>query len=341
MSLAHYLAVVRKNRLPFWQQSKLLTVDSNLQSLPTEQLWRLHNELVRSLHTAKSVKKRALWQDGRSSLLDLKLELTRRIYKACTLCPHLCQVDRLNGKVGRCGLAGSAWVFREGLLVSEEPFVIPTHEIFLSGCNMRCKFCQAWEGVVQTQIGIDFTTSRFAQLVEIRKEQGSVNIHFVGGEPTVNLLSVFEGLKVLEIALPLVWNTNLFVTDEAMKLLDGIVDLFIADFKFGNDDCAQRVSGTRNYVATVQRNLVKASQIASLIIRHLVMPKHVECCLEPVARWVAENLPNVTFHLMLNYVPEWKAWNEPNLCRRLTDIEKRRAKEIVNAVGLKKVLTSE
>lgn len=341
MSLAHYLAVVSKNRLPFWQQSKLLTVGSDLQLLSTEQMWQLHDELIRSLHTAKSVKKRTLWQDGQSSLFDLKLELVRRIYKACTLCPHLCQVDRLSGEVGRCGLAKNAWMFREGLLVSEEPFVIPTHEIFLSGCNMRCKFCQAWEGVVQTQAGIEFTPSRFAQLVEFRKGQGAVNVHFVGGEPTVNLLSVLEGLKVLEIALPLVWNTNLFVADEAMKLLDGIVDLFIADFKFGNDDCAQRVSSTKNYVATVQRNLVKASQIASLIIRHLVMPEHIECCLEPVIRWVAENLPNVTFHLMLNYVPEWKAWNEPNLCRRLTDTEKRKAREIVNAVSLKKVLTTE
>ncbi len=340
MSLTHYIAVVRKKRLPFWQQSKLLTIGNDLQSLPTEQLWQLHDELVRLLHTNKSEEKQTPRQEGQSSLFDLKLELVRRIYRACTLCPCLCQVDRLSGEVGRCGLAGNAWMFREGLLVSEEPFVIPTHEIFLSGCNMRCKFCQAWEGVVQTQVGIEFTTSRFAQLVEIRKRQGAVNVHFVGGEPTVNLLSILEGLRALEIDMPLVWNTNLFVTDEAMKLLDGIVDLFIADFKFSNDDCAKRVSGVKNYVATVQRNLVKASQVSSLVVRHLVMPEHIECCLEPVARWVAENLPNVTFHLMLNYVPEWKAWNEPNLCRRLTDTEKRKAREIVNAVGLKKVLTS-
>ncbi|MCS7186006.1 MAG: radical SAM protein [Armatimonadetes bacterium] len=341
MSLAHYRAVVYKKRLPFWKQSKLLTVADDFSLISTEQLWKLHDELIRSLHSGKGSKKRTSLRENRSSLLDLKLELTRRIYKSCTLCPLSCRVDRLSGEVGRCGLAKGAWVFREGLLVSEEPFVIPTHELFFSGCNMGCKFCQAWEGVVQTKVGIEFTPNWFAQLVELRKSQGAVNIHFVGGEPTVNLLATLEGLRALEIPLPLVWNTNLFATDEAMKLLDGIVDLFIADFKFGNDKCAWSIGGVEDYVATIQSNLVKASKIASLVVRHLVMPDHIDCCLKPVVFWISENLPDETFHLMLNYVPDWKAWGEPSLCRRLTEAEKEWAKEIVKAGGFKKMLVTE
>jgi len=341
VSLAHYRAVVRKKRLPFWQQSKLLTFVGDFSSLQTEQLWELHDELVKLLHASKANVKRSLPQENQNSLLDLKLELTSRIYKSCTLCPLYCRVDRLNGEVGRCGLAKGAWVFREGLLVNEEPFVVPTHEIFVSGCNMKCKFCQAWEGVVKTRVGVELSPCRFLQLVELRMGQGAINVHFVGGEPTVNLLAILEGLKVLKSPLPLVWNTNLFATDEAMKLLDGIVDLFIADFKFGNDECACLISSTKNYTDTVQRNLVKAKETASLVVRHLVMPEHLDCCLKPVVLWLAENLPDVTFHLMLNYVPDWKAWSEPKLCRRLTEAEKRKAKEIVKAVGLKRVIVSE
>ncbi len=341
MSLAHYLAVVRKKRLPFWQQSKILTAAGDFSSLPTEKLWELHDELVKSLHAGKARKAQIPPQEGQSSLLDLKLELVHRIYRACTLCPLRCRVDRLSGETGKCGLTKDAWIFREGLLVSEEPFVVPTHEIFVSGCNMSCKFCQAWEGVAQTQIGVRFVPSRFTQLVELRKSQGAVNVHFVGGEPTVNLLAILEGLKVLEANLPLVWNTNLFVSDEAMKLLDGIVDLLIADFKFGNEECAQRIGRAKDYVSIVQRNLVKANEIASLVVRHLVMPEHIDCCLKPVVFWVAQNLPNVTFHLMLNYVPDWKAWDEPNLSRRLTEKEKRKAREIVEAIGLGKVIVSD
>lgn len=126
-----------------------------------------------------------------------------------------------------------------------------------------------------------------------------------------------------------------------MKLLDGIVDIFIADFKFGDNECANRVGGVTNYVATVQRNLLKAREIARLVVRHLVIPGHIDCCLRPVALWVAENLPNVTFHLLLNYVPDWKAWSDPNLNRRLTEAEKRKAREIVKSVRLRRLLVSE
>lgn len=340
MSLNHYLAVVRGKQLPFWWRSKFIAVPDGFSSLPNEQLWQLHDELTKSLRTKRGENKPTQRTDE-SSLLDLKVELTRRIYRSCTLCPLMCRVDRLNGEVGQCRLEANAHVFREGLLVSEEPFIVPTYELFLTGCNMRCKFCQAWEGVVRADLGFELMGSKLAPKVEQKVKQGALNIHFVGGEPTVNLLAVLLSLKSLKAPLPIVWNTNLFATDEAMKLLDGVVDLFVADFKFGNEECAQAVGGVRGYVATVQSNLLKAFKIASLVIRHLVMPGHIECCLLPVVSWVAQNLPKATFHLMLNYVPEWKAWSDNRLSRRLSQSEKQTAKAIVKSMGLKRVLISE
>jgi putative pyruvate formate lyase activating enzyme len=114
-----------------------------------------------------------------------------------------------------------------GFWSSEEPFIVPTHELFLAECNMRCKFCQAWEGIVRTKLGFKLTGSKFVSTVGLKAKQGALNIHFVGGEPTVNLLAVLVSLKSLDLPLPIVWNTNLFATDEAMKLLDGVVDLFV------------------------------------------------------------------------------------------------------------------
>jgi len=340
VSLGHYLAVVGGKQLPFWWRSKFLAVPDDFSLLPTEQLWQTHDELTKSLHTKRSGNE-PTQQAGKSSLLDSKVELTRRIYRSCTLCPLMCRTDRLNGETGRCGLKADARVFREGLLVSEEPFIVPTYELFLTGCNMRCKFCQAWEGVVRTDLGFKLTGSKLASTVERKSKRGALNIHFVGGEPTVNLLAVLVSLKSLKVPLPIVWNTNLFVTDEAMKLLDGVVDLFVADFKFGNDECAWEIGGVESYVATVQSNLLKASRIASLVIRHLVMPGHIECCLVPVVSWVAQTLPKVTFHLMLNYVPDWRAWSDKALSQRLSESERQMAKAIVKSTGLKRVLISE
>ncbi len=339
MGLKHYLAVVRQHRLPLWWRSRQVPALPNWKTLTTDQLWAHHDELVNLLHSRqrRTLRANALAQP---SLLDVKRELVHRHYQACDLCPWRCGVNRLKGEKGVCGLGAEARVFREGLLVSEEPFVVPTHELFLTGCNMRCTFCQAWEGVVRTDSGIPFSPAFFKPLVQQRQREGACNVHFVGGEPSVNLLAVLNALRVLDIPLPLVWNTNLFITDETMRLLDGVVDLFLVDFKFGNNECAQRIGKVSGYVSTLQNLLPLASRSASMVVRHLVMPGHLDCCLEPVVRWVAENLPQVPFHLMLNYIPDWKAWDDPQLQRRLTGKEKRAAQQIVRSSGLRKVLVT-
>lgn len=332
--------IVEPKNLSLWWRCKHIPCPDDFAYRKTEELWQVHDELCRQMKENK-LTPRLSTQPPKPSLLDLKIELTSRNYQSCTLCPWLCKVDRLKGQMGKCLLGAQSWVFRWGTLINEEPFIVPTCELFLSGCNMRCKFCQAWEGIVKTKIGQPLNCYNFSQIVWQGLTKGATNVHFVGGEPTVNLLGILQALQILTEPIPVVWNTNLFVTHEAMKLLDGIVDIFLVDFKFGNDDCARNLSGAVNYVATVQRNLLFASQIARLVVRHLVMPGHLECCLKPVANWMAQKLPFVTFHLMLNYIPDWKAWDESNLNRRLRDAEKEQAKEIVRSIGLMKVLLTE
>jgi len=116
---------------------------------------------------------------------------------------------------------------------------------------------------------------------------------------------------------PVVWKSDFHFTPEALELLEGVVDIFIADYKFGNDACAKRLSGINNYTAIVRRNLLAAVGKARLIVRHLVMPGHFECCWLPVARWLAENLPEVEVSIRGGFMPRWRARHFAELSRPL------------------------
>lgn len=95
----------------------------------------------------------------------------------------------------------------------------------------------------------------------------------------------------------LVWKTNAHASAQARELLDGMFDVWLADYKFGNDSCARRLAKVPNYNRIVRENLVWANHHCELIVRHLLMPHHVECCWRPVAKWLAENLPGVKVNL--------------------------------------------
>jgi putative pyruvate formate lyase activating enzyme len=92
-----------------------------------------------------------------------------------------------------------------------------------------------------------------------------------------------------------------------------VVDIHVADFKFGNDACAERIAGVPRYMATVGRNLLRARVSAELIVRHLLLPGHFECCFLPVAGWLAEHLPSVPFSIRDGYLPRWQARHHPDL----------------------------
>jgi putative pyruvate formate lyase activating enzyme len=134
---------------------------------------------------------------------------------------------------------------------------------------------------------------------------------------------------------PVVWKSDFHSTPQAFELLDGVVDVYVADFKFGNDHCAKRLSGIENYVAILQRNLKIASVQGRLIVRHLLMPGHVECCFRPVAEWLAENLPEVEFSLRDGYLPAWRADQFDDIGRDLSVDEIDAAQAMTRRIGLR------
>ncbi len=161
-------------------------------------------------------------------------------------------------------------------------------------------------------------------------------MNFVGGEPTPNLPYILEVLKACNANLPMVWNSNMYMSAETMALLEGIVDLYLSDFKYGNDKCAKRLSNVERYFEIVSRNHKIANQQCEMIIRHLVMPNHVECCSKPVLDWIAENLnlKNIRVNVMAQYRPEYKAHLYGDINRRLTTKEFETAFEYAERLGL-------
>jgi putative pyruvate formate lyase activating enzyme len=117
-------------------------------------------------------------------------------------------------------------------------------------------------------------------------------------------------------------------------LLDGLFDLWLADYKFGNDRCAQRLARTPNYVRVVQENLLWARQHAQLIVRHLLMPGHVDCCWLPVAEWLSAELPHVKVNLRSGFWPAWKAGRHSELRTVVSALETDRAWAIARSYGL-------
>lgn len=326
MALCRYRAVARGRRQPRYLQSRQLPAHCGDPCLLTlEELWAVHRRALAQAEQHVS---------GTHSLLDVKAELAQRMLHDCHLCERRCGVDRNAGRTGYCGAGARSFYFLEQTLWGEEPPLVPSHEVFFSGCNLRCKFCYSWESLLDPKRGTSVDPKTFADLIASRRKEGACNLNLIGGEPTVHLPAILASLQLNEEPTAVVWNSNFYMSQEAMQLLDGVVDLHLGDFRFGCDRCARKIGKVERYVETAARNFKLAAASGDLIIRHLVLPGHVECCLRPIAEWVARNSPDVPFNLMFQYTPFFEALDDPELCRSVTREEEKRATEIVRSLGL-------
>ncbi len=150
------------------------------------------------------------------------------------------------------------------------------------------------------------------------------NINYVGGDPTPNIHIILESLKYLEENIPLIWNSNFFNTEIAISLLMDIIDLWLPDFKFGNNNCGLIYCGVQNYFDILCRNLkmIYRGGKEDIIIRHLLMPGHIDCCTEPILKFVRDNIPNVQVNIMEQYRPQFKVNTN-----RYSEINRRCSKE--------------
>ena len=262
---------------------------------------------------------------------------------SCDLCARHCHVDRLRGEHGFCGAGTEARVFSAQLEVSDELELIPVFAIALSGCDLRCSFCITGAPSWRATAGEPLNPSRLGEAAQLAIHRGARSVMILGGEPTIHLPAVLELVAHLPEDVRLIWKTNGHGTAVSRRLLSGLFDLWLVDYKFGNDSCAQRLAAVPNYSAVVQENLLWAggqsagstregvpgeSTRAELLVRHLLMPGHVHCCWEPVAAWLAEHLPFIKVNLRTGFWPAWKAARHPELRSIVTAAETAIAMEI-------------
>ncbi|MCL5097194.1 MAG: radical SAM protein [Candidatus Omnitrophica bacterium] len=272
--------------------------------------------------------------EARKTMAAARIPLTRQALAACKLCAHQCGVNRLGGERGRCRAGADARVFSAQIEVGDELELLPTFAIAWSGCDLRCAFCLTHEASWNPSIGARLKPEELSVRATRALATGVRTVMFLGGEPTVHLLAVLETVARLPDEAPLVWKTNAHASAQARALMAGLFDIWVADYKFGNPDCARRLAGIGNYETVVRENLLWASDHSDLIIRHVLLPGHVECCWEPMAHWLSTHLPDVKVSLLDSYWPTERLRLPPELHRTIARHEKERAWDIARECHL-------
>jgi putative pyruvate formate lyase activating enzyme len=288
----------------------------------------------------------------RTGELKKRAEKLRAIMEKCRLCPRQCGVNRLEGKKGFCRAPGATLVVSSAHphFGEERPLVGRggSGTIFLTHCNLRCVFCQNWE-ISHLGRGAERSTDALAGMMLRLQERGCHNINLV--TPThysAAILMALDRAAEKGLRLPVVYNTSGWERLEILKVLDGIVDIYLPDFKYWEGGMSKKYSaGAENYPETTRQAILEMHRQVGvakpakngimqrgLMIRHLVMPNNTSGS-EKVMEWIAEKLPKDTYvNIMAQYSPLYKAFDYPEISRRVTRAEYKKAVDRARQVGL-------
>jgi len=270
--------------------------------------------------------------------------------RSCDLCPRDCGIDRISGKTGFCEAGLKPRIASANVHRGEEPPISGTRgsgAIFFSYCTLRCRFCQNFP-ISQMGNGEEITTGQLASRMLKLQKQGVHNINFVTpGHYLPQILAALLQAIPLGFRLPIVWNSSGYEKADALRLLDGIVDIYLPDMKYADDEQAVRLSsapGYREYNRmTVKEMLMQVGHLKldeegiaarGIIIRHLVLPEGRAGSRETL-RWIAENLGKETHIALMNqYFPAYLAPETPGIGRGITGEEYMEAVDALDEVGL-------
>lgn len=258
--------------------------------------------------------------------------------ESCKLCPRECGANRIAGEKGFCEASAKLEIASYHPHFGEEKSLVGKNgsgTIFLSNCNLRCVFCINWE-ISQGGWGQEESLESFANMMISLQNRGCHNINVVTPthySPHILLaldIAVKKGLKI-----PIVYNTCGWEKVEILKCLDGIVDIYLPDFKYADGEMAGKYSSgaytypevTKEAILEMHRQVGVAKpaedglMYRGLMIRHLVMPNRVAGSNE-ILKWIADNLPKDTYiNLMSQYRPMYKAYDYKEISRRITKDE--------------------
>ena len=271
--------------------------------------------------------------------------------KSCALCPRDCGVDRLSGEKGFCRASSELMIASVFPHFGEEAALVGTKgsgAIFFSNCSLRCVFCINWT-ISHKGEGDPAGIERLAEMMLLLQKRGCHNINVV--TPThylPHILLALDKAAADGLKLPLVYNTCGWERMEILKMLDGVVDVYLPDFKYWDPAMADTYSpGAASYPETAKVALLEMQrQVGTaragkdglirrgLMVRHLVMPNDVGGSKE-IVRWIAGNLPKDTYlNIMSQYTPVYRASEFPKIARRITRKEYKEVVDLARELGL-------
>jgi putative pyruvate formate lyase activating enzyme len=289
-------------------------------------------------------------QAHRSGLLRRNLTEVRARMSSCTLCPRMCRVDRLAGETGICRTGCRALVSSFNTHFGEEAPLVGANgsgTIFFTHCNLLCLFCQNFE-ISHEGIGEEVSDEQLAAIMLALQGQGCHNINFVTPSHVApQILAALELAVPAGLNVPLVYNSGGYDRIETLRLLDGVIDIYMPDFKFWDPEVAQTTCNAPDYPETARQALREMHRQVGdleldergiarrgLLVRHLVMPGGLAGT-RPIMRFIARDVsPRTYVNVMSQYRPCGRAEEIPGLGTALSADEYRRAVRETIAEGI-------
>ena len=255
----------------------------------------------------------------------------------CTLCPIKCGVNRNNEELGRCQAGNKIKIGLYSLHYDEEPCISGKEgsgTVFFSNCNLKCKFCQNHKISCEGK-GKEISINKLANIFLELQEKGANNINLVTAIPyVIHIIEAIKQAKQKGLKIPILYNTSGYETIETLKRLEGYIDIYLPDFKYYDNNLAYRLSGIKDYRQTVEQALLEMQRQVGknkynekgilqkgMIIRHLVLPNNIQNS-KDVLNWIKENMgEEITISLMAQYFPTYKAIEDNEINRKLTQKE--------------------
>lgn len=292
----------------------------------------------------------AYLETHRQGLLKKKIAAAYDILNQCTLCPHQCLVDRHHGEVGICRTGDKPVVSSYGAHFGEEDPLVGRQgsgTIFFTHCNLFCIFCQNYE-ISHGGEGEEITFEDLAAIMMFLQKKGCHNINFV--TPSHQVYQILEALPLAiegGLKVPLVYNTGGYDAVETLRLIDGVVDIYMPDFKFWDPEVAKKLCTAADYPERSREALKEMHrQVGDLVmdkdgvarrgllVRHLVLPDNLAGTKECMEFLAKELSPHTYVNVMAQYRPCGRAFEHPSLGRHPSVPELAAAEKAAREAGL-------
>lgn len=292
----------------------------------------------------------ALYQNG--ELQKRAERLTARL-AACDICPRECGDNRLKGKHGSCHTGARAIVATACAHHGEEPVISGSRgsgTIFFGNCNLKCQYCQNYQISQEPKLQRNQVTARhLAELMlDLQEEAKCHNVNLVTPNHVVpQIVAALVEAVPMGFRLPLVYNTSSYDSLKTLKELDGVIDIYLADLRYSDNDIARKYSRVRNYVDHARSAIKEMQQQVGdlvvddegiarrgLIVRHLIFPNNLAGSEESLLWLTGEVSPVVAVSVMSQYYPAHKAKRYPELNRGITFEEHDAVAELVERFGI-------